>query len=400
MNGEVIKSFLVSLGFGVDDKSLEKFKKGITTATTKVALMAAAVKAAAIGTFMGIAKISEGFEEMGYQYRIIAPAINKALLLRRAMMSAYKDAGLNIVQAVQNSVKFNLSLTKTKYQLEAIMKSTAAKFFPMLTKQMDIFRTKISANMPKILAFLEKTVKFIFKAFEGVVILGTRMWSMLGRVWDMFERLDEATGGWSTKILAAVAAWKLLNLAFITTPIGMIITGLIGLLALYDDFMTWEEGGDSLFDWSKWVPAIDAFKKGLESGWDILKHVFKTVTDLYGAFKKLFSGDFKGFFGGMHDYVKNIVTLFEKFWGHLKNTTDFFGKAGSGIADAVGGLFGSTTPLGQGATASVGANQNVNQKTEIYVQGSGDAQATARAIETKQSTVNSNMVRNMKTAAR
>ena len=44
-----------------------------------------------------------------------------------------------------------------------------------------------------------------------------------------------------------IAAWKMLNLAFLTTPLGMLITGLAGIVALVDDYLTYMEGGESLF---------------------------------------------------------------------------------------------------------------------------------------------------------
>lgn len=398
MTGEVIKQFLVSLGFGVDDKSLKGFTKAITGAVTKVTAMAAAVKVMAAGTFFGIAKISEGFEELGYSTRMIAPAINKAILLRKAMMSAYKDAGINMVSAVQQSIKFNFSLAKTRYQLEGIVKSTALKFIPMLTKQMDLFRLKVSANMPKILAMLEKFVKFIFKAFEGVVLLGTRLWSILSRVWDMLEKLDDITGGWSTKIIAVIAAWKLLNLAFITTPIGMIITGLLALLALYDDFMTWQEGGDSLFDWGAWVPAINAFTDSLKIAWEGLKQVWGVVTSLWGAFKKLFSGDFKGFFSSLSDAASKLVGVLKTIFEYWSKIFEFGGKFGSAVFEKVGNLFSDSPALGS-TTNNSASSQNVKQETNIHVHGVSDPKAAAQTVMSGQQQVNANMTRNMKSRA-
>lgn len=399
MTGEVIKQFLVGLGFGVDDNSLKKFNKAIDNAYTRVALIAGAIKTAAAGTFLGIAKISQGFEEMGYQYRIIAPAINKAIILRKALMSAYKDAGINMVDAVQKSVKFNLSLEKTKYQLEGIVKATAVKFLPMLTKQMDVFRAKVSANMPKILAAMEKFVKFIFKASEGVTILATRLFSMLGRVWELLVKLDEATGGWSTKILAIVAAWKLLNLAFITTPIGMILTGLLALLALYDDFMTWKEGGDSLFDWEKWLPAIKAFQDTLGTIWDIIKGVYDVFSKLGEAIAQLiFGGDGKGVFDHLIEGGEKLLSVFGKVFDLVGNVTDLGGGLLNGISEGVGGLFGDSKPLGSnGGNATT---QSVNQTTQIVVQGASNPDATAKVIAGEQNRVNFNMTRNMKGAAR
>src|SRR5882757_2288570 len=117
MTGEVIKSFLVGLGFDIDDASLAKFNKSIAQAATRVTALYGAIQVAATGIAYGITEISKGFEEMGYEYHIIAPAINKALLLRQELLRAYQAAGVNITKVIQNSIKLNLSLDKTKIAL-------------------------------------------------------------------------------------------------------------------------------------------------------------------------------------------------------------------------------------------------------------------------------------------
>ncbi len=210
-DAEVIKSFLVGLGFGVDDASLKKFNEAIKSATLRVTALYASIQVAAAGIFKSISSVSSSFEQMGYEYRIIAPAINRALVLRNELLKAYRLAGVNIQHVIQQSVKFNMSLAKTQFAMKALYSSVASRFFPLLTKQMDIFRSKIYANMPKIQAALEKFVNFIFKAFEITTILGTRIWSILERVYDFFYKLHQATDGWSTMLLGAIAAWKLLG---------------------------------------------------------------------------------------------------------------------------------------------------------------------------------------------
>lgn len=423
MTGEVIKQFLVGLGFGVDEKSLKNFGKAIDASLTKVKLISAAIVGMASGAFFGISKISEGFEEMGYATRMIAPAINKAILLRKAMVAAYKDAGINMVQAVQQSIKFNMSLAKTKFQLEGIVKSTAIKFLPMLTKQMDIFRTKVSANMPKILALLERFIKFIFKAFEGVVILGTRLWSMFGRLWDILTTLDTATGGWSTKILALAAAWKILNLSFLASPLGLILVGLLAILALYDDFMTWKEGGESLFDWGS--PAVQTIM-GVVAAIVGMVAIFKTamiamqayralmigITAITAAFKAVMAAVRIAMLLGMLNPVGLVVaavaglialvTLLIMKWDTIKKGIGgFFSGLGGKVLDFVGGDVNknlTVSPLGSNGGNS--SSQNVKQDTTIIVQGATDPANTATRVANQQDQVNFNMTRNMKGAAR
>lgn len=411
MTGEVIKSFLVGLGFGVDDTSLAKFNKAISSATLKVTALYGSINLMSGAIVAGISKISEGFEQMGYEYRIIAPAINKALVLRRELLKAYSAAGINITKVVQASVRLNMSLAKTRFAFEAIYKSVASRFFGILTKQSDTFRQKLYANLPKIQAVLERMIRFIFKALEAVTALGIRLWSILTRVYDFFVTLDKATDGWSTRILAAVAAWKLLNLEFLTTPLGMILAGLVAILALFDDFKTWQEGGESLFDWSKFVPVIDSVTEALKGMWDILQNIADVIGNLVLAFYQLFKGDYTGFWSSLADGGKAVLAIFENLW----KTIDGLGGALGSLGTWAGNIFGGSNaasnlqsapggvpqapPVGPGAQNSQ-TNQNVQQQTSITVMGSSDANATGKAVASQQGKVNFDMVRNMKGATR
>lgn len=388
MNGEVIKQFLVGLGFSVDDSSLSKFNKAITSATLKVTALYTSIKLTAAAVAYGISKIAEGFEQMGYEYRIIAPMINKTLVLRRELLKAYSAAGINITKVIKQSVLFNFSLAKTKFALEAIYKSVGAKFFPLLTRQMDIFRTKIYANMPKIQNALEKFVKFVFKAFEATTILGTRLWSILTRVWDFFVQLDKATDGWSTKILLAVAAWKLLNLSFLATPLGMLLLGLTSLLALYDDLQTFEEGGQSLFDWSDAIPVINALKQGLLAVKGVIEGIYEVIGNILLGIYQLTQLDFSGLKESLKGFFDIVAPPIAALFGDDKGNTAANMKNNPATTQA--------PPLGAQAAAGNQVNQNVRQQTNITVQGAADATAVGNVVLNGQTRVNFDMTRNLK----
>lgn len=406
----MIKQFLVGLGFSVDDSSFKAFTKGIASATLRVTALVASIKIASAAIFYSISKISQSFEQFGYEARIIAPAINRAILLRQEMTRAYKAAGIDVKKAVMESVRFNLSLDKTKIALDAIYKSVGLKFLPMLTKQMDAFRAKIYANMPRIQAILERFVKFVFKGFEAVVILGQRLWSIFGRVYDALVKLDEATNGWSTKILILIGLWRLLNLAFLATPLGMILTGLLAILALYDDFMTWQEGGESLFDWGKFLPILDDVKSTVMSIIDAFKSWFSVIGNIYSAFQQLFTGGgFTAFIDRMKAAIDGLVGTFKGLWGVVSGVGSTLGSiagligsgqnvlSGSGRS-ATGSMNAALTPpplMGSGSTT----NQRVQQQTSITVQGSADPQATGRAVASEQNRVNFDLTRNLRGAA-
>lgn len=45
------------------------------------------------------------------------------------------------------------------------------------------------------------------------------------------------------------------------SPIGLITALAAGIALLWEDYQTWKEGGDSLIDWGKWKPEVDAALK-------------------------------------------------------------------------------------------------------------------------------------------
>ena len=415
MTGEILKSFLVGLGFGVDDASLAKFNKAIQSATLRVTALYATVNAAAAGIVAGIADISEGFEKMGYEYRIIAPAINKALVLRQELLKAYSTAGINITKVIKDSIKLNMSLAKTKFAFEAIYKSVGSRFFGLLTKQSDLFRAKIYANMPKILNVLERFVKFIFKAVEAATTLGVRLWSILTRIYDFFVKLDKATQGWSTVILAVVAAWELLNLSFLATPLGMIIGGLVAILALFDDFKTWQEGGKSLFDWSSMVPIINSVTDAVKSLWAVLNNVAEVIGNVILAFYQFAQGDFRGVLDSLRAAGESLVNIFKNLWGTIDGLANALHGSWDLVSAKAQSIFGGANvaanvqnnpavrplanPVGSAAQGNQ-TNQNVTQQTQISVSGSADANAIGKAVAGEQSRVNFDLVRNLKGATR
>ena len=439
MNAEVLKDFLVSLGFDIKESDLKKFNDAIMVATKRVLAFAGLVNISAAGIFAGISKISESFEQMGYEYRIIAPMMNKTLLMRQALLTAYRQAGIDITKAVQASVKFNFSLAKTKFQLEGIVKSVGMRFLPLLTKQMDVFRGKVIANMPQILKFLDGLVKLIFKSFEAVTQLGMRLWSILNRIWEAFKKLDEITGGWASKITAFIAIWKILNLSFLATPLGMVIAGIIALIALYDDFKVWEEGGESLIDWGTGFAAVVVelvkyigdliakfidWAKNSEMVAAFMRYLGKSIMAqiavlkelgeiaviafrlVYNALEKLM----KFFFPAFKDFEEFFTAVFNKLGDVAEKVLGFIADKLKLVKGFLSSFLGdgndmnvdlnkniTTTPLGA-SPSNIGAN--VSQSNNITITGATDPQTTARLVSNAQNRVNNDLARNFKTAVR
>lgn len=408
---EVIKSFLVGLGFDVDESSLGAFNKAIQTAALRVTALYGSISAFASSMVYAFSKISEGFEEMGYQYHIIAPAINKAIVLRNELMKAYGAAGINIRKVIVASVNLNMSLTKTKYAMEAIYKSVGSKFFGLLEKQSDTFRKKLYQNMPAIIGGLTKLVKVVFSAFDIIIQLGQRIWDILSRVYNFFSMLDDKTNGWSTIILAVLAAWKLLNLEFLATPLGMLIAGIVTLIALWDDFQVWREGGKSMFDWSSFLPIINAVNVAIGAVKNTLDALFTILFSIGGVLVSIFSGDFHKAFYFMGEAVRGLVqwvgALVDQFkallgiGGAVSQWAEGFGNWD--VGKKVLNWFGqgqSAQPIGSNTTNNNSNRVIANQQTTINVAGSPNAQQIGNQVAGAQNGVNRDLVRNLKGATR
>lgn len=88
---------------------------------------------------------------------------------------------------------------------------------------------------------------------------------------------------------------KLFRLAFLASPIGIILALGAALALLYDDYKTWREGGKSLFDWSKWTNGIDTIINKIKDFLNILnkvkdktvEFVQKIIKDPAGALKEV-----------------------------------------------------------------------------------------------------------------
>lgn len=92
------------------------------------------------------------------------------------------------------------------------------------------------------------------------------------------------------------------------SPIGLITALAAGIALLWEDYQTWKEGGDSLIDWGKWKPEVDAALK-------MVRDLKTTVNDLAKALAKLLNidpkswslkWDFSNFIDQMGEFSKML----------------------------------------------------------------------------------------------
>jgi len=103
----------------------------------------------------------------------------------------------------------------------------------------------------------------------------------LADIYKWIVQLDKSTGGWAKNILAIAAAWFVLDAALAASPVGLVLMLAAAIVALYNDYKVWQQGGKSFIDWGKWkteigyakdaVDALAASLRGLDKAYEGVK---------------------------------------------------------------------------------------------------------------------------------
>lgn len=411
-----------------------------------------------------MAELAERFKglEKGKQIRVMErlgldPALLKVFnadmaALREEMEAIDKAAGLDFGQAIAESKAFmevwramQQEIQKWKLLFKTALESVSVKLMPKfraqiraITDAMINFRRKVMDNLPKAIEAIMPIINVIMRIAEAFIKITARIASGAMTIIGWLLKLNEFTGGWAGYILAAAAAWKYLNLSFLATPLGMLLSLAAVVALLIDDFLTFKEGGVSLIDWGSGfglvMQGVTAGLAGFLAYLALSKAAVVAMTVATSAW-----GAATAVANGIMAAARTAVLLFNlvlyanpimlvvaavaaliaagvlliQNWDTVKQWfSSFFDWLLAGfskVADwggKVAGMFGfgggapASAPSPQARAAVAGNGQNVNQQTQIVVQGSSDPAATARAVSGEQGRVNADMARNMRGAAR
>jgi hypothetical protein len=351
-----------------------------------------------------------------------------------AYREMYAATGMNAQKAAEDSRDFVQEVKMLKTMLGLLAESVSLAFVKKLGGNARDARKMLMENFGKIVQTLQVFINMILRVAGFFGALALRLGSWVSGIVGWFQKLDSGTQTLILGVLGFAAAWRYLNLSFLATPLGMIIVGLMALVALIDDFMGYMDGDESLIDWGPWAGQImgivNALKPLLDSlgkVWDMLKgplaegfsnfgqDAVAILTAMLGAFVNLvsvivslFTGDLAGAFSSA---LKFLTSISDAIMVVVNRVLDFIGKlTGINLKGLVGGGDSYTAPplapsqnfamATAGAGAGGGNKTDLNATTNIYVDGAGDPQAVGQAVAGKQQRVNSDMVRNTRGAAR
>ena len=262
---------------------------------------------------------------------------NTLMAMRRGMngftadyQSMLQKTGFNADKAAVQSNKFMTSMRGLTSLFGIMRDKIGSNLAGGLAGSLDSLRRRILDNFPKVEETLTKVIKGVIWLANAFTRMAWRVIQAAGSVIEWWKKLDDGSKKFLMTIGAILIAWRLLNAAFLKSPIGLITTLILAIGLLYDDYQTWKEGGKSLIDWSKWQPEIEQAKK-----------VFKWLRDKFLELKDNLGG------------WKNTLTILFGFLAGAKLVSMLTGigrlVAGfMGLGKAIGGSIGGLGKLAQG----------------------------------------------------
>lgn len=359
MNADVIKDYLISLGFQVDESGAKKFDATIANTTLQAVKLGVTVEAAALSVVAFTAKIASGLDnlywmsqrtgatvagiqQIGYAVSQLGGTVdgarssleglasfvrnnpgaegflnrlgvqtrdakgnmrdmasiftgvgqrlgqmpyyranqyaqmlgideNTLMAMRRGVgqFSAQytqmaKAIGYNADVAAVSSNRFMTSLRDFGQMAGMARDKIGSDLAGGLAGSIDTLRKRVIDNFPRIEGALTSGIKLILGLADTIGTVVFRLIQAAGDIQDWWGSLDKDTRGLIEIFGGLMLAWRLLNTAFLTSPVGIVTSLGLAILALYDDYKVWKEGGKSLIDWKKWQPNIDSALKAIQ----------------------------------------------------------------------------------------------------------------------------------------
>ncbi|WP_284878707.1 lytic transglycosylase [Citrobacter portucalensis] len=219
-----------------------------------------------------------------------------------------KAIGFNAEEAARSSNKFMTSLREFGAMAGMARDKIGSNLAGGLAGSLDTLRCHILDNFPRIEQILTKAIKGILALGDIIGRLFFRLIEGTSSLITWWQSLDKQTRVLISLFGALTIALRILNSTFWMSPIGLITALAAGIALLWEDYKTWKEGGQSLIDWGKWKPEVDAALK-------MVRDLKATVNDLAKALAKLLNidpkawsmkWDFSNFIDQMGEFSKML----------------------------------------------------------------------------------------------
>ncbi|HFV0559224.1 TPA: hypothetical protein ACH7TX_000848 [Escherichia coli] len=212
---------------------------------------------------------------------------NTLMAMRRGMsgftaeyQSMMQKTGFDADKAAQQSNKFMTSMRNFVSLLGILRDKVGSNLAGGLSGTLNNLSKQMLENWPKIEGVVTKIVKGVLFAADVIAQMAWRVSQAVGGLIEWFKKLPPDIQQLIMLVSGLVSAWQLLNTEFLKSPLGLVFALGTALFALYDDYKTWKEGGQSLLPWDKWEPEIEAALKSLGELRDSVKAIGVEIAKL------------------------------------------------------------------------------------------------------------------------
>lgn len=217
---------------------------------------------------------------------------NTLLAMRRGVQGFTADyqgmlqaTGFDSQKAAEQSNKFMTQMRGLTSLFGIMRDKIGGNLAGGLADNLERFRKNILLNFPKIEGTITAVLKKVLSLADSIMTLVYRGVQGVGDLIKWWDKLDSGTQHLIQVLGGLLVAWRVLNSAFLTSPIGIISALAASLVLLYDDYKTWKEGGNSLIDWKSWEPGVKKAEKFIDDISKAIKGLGKVLDDFQAKHK-------------------------------------------------------------------------------------------------------------------
>ena len=198
---------------------------------------------------------------------------------------ALKAFGVNAGKATEASHRFMYAERQLTRVIDTVRAKLAETLAPVLEQRAKAFTKWLLDNSTAIKDFIVTLGEWAEWAADRLLSMFSHFESGTKRLIAWWKGLDDGQRKALTSLAMFIVALKLFNNIAGSGVIGTVIK-LAGLfLLLYDDYMRWKKGGDSIINWEKWEPVMLRAIEMLES----LMSMFDKLAKAVGGWDEAFT---------------------------------------------------------------------------------------------------------------
>lgn len=187
-----------------------------------------------------------------------------------------QKVGIDSDAAARSSLFFMRRLRSLETAITLVFQKISTDMAGSLGRDLENLRQLILNNSDQIVQSITALAHILLWLAQVVVRVVVRATQAFRDLRDFWNSLPPDFRRGIETILGIAFAFRLLNAVIARGPFGLLMLLATLLLALYDDYKTWQEGGKHFINWDYWGPEI-------QKAWDGIKAIARVIDEVVQA---------------------------------------------------------------------------------------------------------------------